>query len=370
MDFDVQHDESEGRYYAVIDGREAVCEYGPAGEGKLNFFHTYVPPEPPGRPAVRALRAARAALRRLQRLRGLGGDPDRRLGRGALRGFGLRDGAEPVARGHHLRRDARVLEPEAAAGLLADRALLLSLRRLAVHPAPAGGALRPRHRGAHHGPLPAVSQPAGGAGRRADGGHRLRLLQPSRRAQWGPRLGAHLPAGARGLPDPAPRGFPRPGDRLLGAARGGVPAQELRHPADPPRGAPLSCLDGLLAPAPARGLPGGSGPVPGGGRVLGPGPLARRRLPLLPAADGGGGPAGPLPAGDRQGAVLPLELRGVAVRPLRSLAAADPRRALHGRRRRLEAAAGSPGEPGVPDGSAACPVDRRSAGPLLDRADP
>jgi predicted GNAT family acetyltransferase len=49
MDLDVQHDESEGRYYAVIDGREAVCEYGPAGEGKLNFFHTYVPPELRGR---------------------------------------------------------------------------------------------------------------------------------------------------------------------------------------------------------------------------------------------------------------------------------------------------------------------------------
>ena len=45
MDIDVQHDETEGKYYAVIDGREAVCEYGPAGEGKLNFFHTYVPTE-------------------------------------------------------------------------------------------------------------------------------------------------------------------------------------------------------------------------------------------------------------------------------------------------------------------------------------
>jgi predicted GNAT family acetyltransferase len=45
MDIDVKHDEGKGKYYAVVDGHEAVCEYGPAGEGRLNFFHTYVPPE-------------------------------------------------------------------------------------------------------------------------------------------------------------------------------------------------------------------------------------------------------------------------------------------------------------------------------------
>jgi predicted GNAT family acetyltransferase len=45
MEIDVKHDERTGKYYAVIDGREAVCEYGPAGEGRLNFFHTYVPNE-------------------------------------------------------------------------------------------------------------------------------------------------------------------------------------------------------------------------------------------------------------------------------------------------------------------------------------
>jgi predicted GNAT family acetyltransferase len=45
MEIDVKHDEQAGKYYAVIDGREAVCEYGPAGEGRLNFFHTYVPNE-------------------------------------------------------------------------------------------------------------------------------------------------------------------------------------------------------------------------------------------------------------------------------------------------------------------------------------
>jgi uncharacterized protein len=42
---DVQHDEKSRKYYAVVDGRESVCEYFPAGERTLNFTHTYVPPE-------------------------------------------------------------------------------------------------------------------------------------------------------------------------------------------------------------------------------------------------------------------------------------------------------------------------------------
>jgi uncharacterized protein len=42
---DVQHDEKAGKYYAVVDGRESVCEYRPAGDRTLNFTHTYVPPE-------------------------------------------------------------------------------------------------------------------------------------------------------------------------------------------------------------------------------------------------------------------------------------------------------------------------------------
>ncbi|HSF42304.1 MAG TPA: GNAT family N-acetyltransferase, partial [Thermoanaerobaculia bacterium] len=41
---DVQHDEGR-KYYAVVDGRESVCEYIPVGERTLNFTHTYVPPE-------------------------------------------------------------------------------------------------------------------------------------------------------------------------------------------------------------------------------------------------------------------------------------------------------------------------------------
>jgi len=49
MELDVQHDETAGKYYALIDGREAVCEYRPAGDKTLNFWHTYVPPELRGR---------------------------------------------------------------------------------------------------------------------------------------------------------------------------------------------------------------------------------------------------------------------------------------------------------------------------------
>ncbi len=45
MELEVKHDEQAGRYYALIDGREAVCDYGRAGDGVLDFHHTYVPPE-------------------------------------------------------------------------------------------------------------------------------------------------------------------------------------------------------------------------------------------------------------------------------------------------------------------------------------
>lgn len=41
----VQHDEKARKYYAVVDGLESVCEYGEVGNGTLNFWHTYVPPE-------------------------------------------------------------------------------------------------------------------------------------------------------------------------------------------------------------------------------------------------------------------------------------------------------------------------------------
>ena len=44
MNLEVKHDEAAGKYYALIDGQESVCEYG-RRDGVLNFWHTYVPPE-------------------------------------------------------------------------------------------------------------------------------------------------------------------------------------------------------------------------------------------------------------------------------------------------------------------------------------
>jgi predicted GNAT family acetyltransferase len=49
MDLDVKHDEKGGKYYALVDGRESVCDYHAAGNGTLNFSHTFVPPELRGR---------------------------------------------------------------------------------------------------------------------------------------------------------------------------------------------------------------------------------------------------------------------------------------------------------------------------------
>ncbi len=45
MDLDVKHDEKAGKYYALVDGHEAVCEYGKVGDGTLDFWHTFVPPQ-------------------------------------------------------------------------------------------------------------------------------------------------------------------------------------------------------------------------------------------------------------------------------------------------------------------------------------
>ena len=44
-ELDVKHDEQRQKYYALIGDREAVVEYGVAGERTLNFWHTFVPPE-------------------------------------------------------------------------------------------------------------------------------------------------------------------------------------------------------------------------------------------------------------------------------------------------------------------------------------
>jgi uncharacterized protein len=49
MNLEVKHDEPGRKYFVMVDGRESVCEYGPAGEKTLVFSHTYVPPELRGR---------------------------------------------------------------------------------------------------------------------------------------------------------------------------------------------------------------------------------------------------------------------------------------------------------------------------------
>jgi uncharacterized protein len=49
MDLEVKHDEPGRKYFAVVDGKESVCDYGPAGDKTLVFSHTYVPPELRGR---------------------------------------------------------------------------------------------------------------------------------------------------------------------------------------------------------------------------------------------------------------------------------------------------------------------------------
>jgi predicted GNAT family acetyltransferase len=46
---DVQHDESEHKFFAVIDGHEAHVTYRPVGDHTYDFEHTFVAPELRGR---------------------------------------------------------------------------------------------------------------------------------------------------------------------------------------------------------------------------------------------------------------------------------------------------------------------------------
>jgi molybdenum cofactor cytidylyltransferase len=49
MAFEVQHDEKEHKFSAVIDGQEAEVTYRPVGDHTYDFQHTFVPPELRGR---------------------------------------------------------------------------------------------------------------------------------------------------------------------------------------------------------------------------------------------------------------------------------------------------------------------------------
>lgn len=49
VDFEVQRDDTRGRYHAVIDGHEAQIRFAPAGERTLDLQHTEVARELRGR---------------------------------------------------------------------------------------------------------------------------------------------------------------------------------------------------------------------------------------------------------------------------------------------------------------------------------
>jgi len=170
-------------------------------------------------PPLQPVRGPGAGAHGLQRLRRPGRGPLERLRRGALRRLGLRDAAEPVLRGHHLRGGAGVLEPEAPARLLAARPLLLAVRPDALRAAPARRALRHRRGRRRHGDRPPLARPAGEPADRVDLRHRLRLPVQPRRAQRRPRRPPDPPPADRGARGVAPRP-PSPGSTRWGAAPG------------------------------------------------------------------------------------------------------------------------------------------------------
>lgn len=43
MDLDIRHDPQARKYYALIDGQEALLQYSEAGDRTLNFWRTFVP---------------------------------------------------------------------------------------------------------------------------------------------------------------------------------------------------------------------------------------------------------------------------------------------------------------------------------------
>lgn len=45
MKIDVRHDDKKGKFYADIEGAEAVIEYDKRPDGTYDLMHTYVPPE-------------------------------------------------------------------------------------------------------------------------------------------------------------------------------------------------------------------------------------------------------------------------------------------------------------------------------------
>jgi predicted GNAT family acetyltransferase len=58
MSPEIQHDEPAGKFFTILEGREAHLTYKVVDEHALDFRHTYVPVELRGRGLAKALVAA------------------------------------------------------------------------------------------------------------------------------------------------------------------------------------------------------------------------------------------------------------------------------------------------------------------------
>lgn len=54
-DLEIHHDTDEHRFWADVDGGRAVLDYEPVGEDKLDYQHTFTPPEARGHGIARAI---------------------------------------------------------------------------------------------------------------------------------------------------------------------------------------------------------------------------------------------------------------------------------------------------------------------------
>ena len=64
MAIEVRQDEAQGKFYADVDGEEAVIEYEKRGDGVYDLLHTFVPPHLRGQGVAEDL--VRQALDRIR----------------------------------------------------------------------------------------------------------------------------------------------------------------------------------------------------------------------------------------------------------------------------------------------------------------
>jgi predicted GNAT family acetyltransferase len=67
MSIEVRQDEAQGKFYAEVDGEEAMIEYEKRGDGVYDLVHTFVPPHQRGKGVAEEL-----ARQTLDRIRGEG----------------------------------------------------------------------------------------------------------------------------------------------------------------------------------------------------------------------------------------------------------------------------------------------------------